>query len=140
MASAATTSSTTTGTLLETGDGMIVVGIPGTDYRLHLRAHGRVTAPLGKPISGRITARARRVDPIRCGGRFIEPVYGRPRRIQGAVQTTDRETNTITVKCGGGCLFVCELVADQKTDAFAVGTLVGFDVERGACFEFVTED
>ena len=123
------------GTLLEVGDDRIVLGLPDTDYRLYLRIDGPITAPLNKPIRGRITARARRVDRIRRGGRFIEPIYGRPRRLQGRISATDPAANTMTVTAGGDCPFVCQLVTDQSAGDLRPGWLVGFDVESGAAFE-----
>ncbi len=76
---------------------------------------------------------AKRVDVVGHGGRFIEPVYGRPRRLQGTVVATDPNLNMITVR--SRCPFVCRLTGSQKAAAFAIGSLVGFDVEAGAVFE-----
>ena len=135
MSTATTTGDVAAGVLENSGDGEIVLALPGTDYRLHLQVAGRLDAPVNKPIAGRITARARRVDVVHRGGRFIEPLYGRPRRLQGAIVATDPHENTVTVKCGGGCPFVCQLVADQQAINFDVGAFVGFDVEPGAGFE-----
>lgn len=125
------------GTLLERHGDMIVLGLSGTDYRLHLQTDGGLDADVGKPIAGRIAARARRVDRVRRGGRFVEPLYGRPRRLQGTIVATDDAANALTVRCGGACPFVCTLTAGQRAADFTVGALVGFDVERGAGFESV---
>jgi hypothetical protein len=124
---------------------LIVFHIPGSQYQIHLRQEnggGAVTAQVGKRISGVINAAARRVDMTVQGGRFIEPVIGRPRRIQGVVVAQDAGSNSITVDCGGsaavdgaGLPVVCKLTdARQKADQFAIGTLVGFDVLDGATF------
>ncbi len=126
------------GILEKSEEGMIVLALPGTDYRLYLQVTGRLEAPLNRPIAGRIMARARRVDVIHRGGRYIEPLYGRPRRLQGTIVATDPHDNTITVKCGGGCPFVCQLVAGQQAINFDVGLFVGFDVEANASFETKT--
>lgn len=124
-----------TGILLEVDEGRIILGLPGTDYRLYLEVDRRISTPLNKPITGRITTRARRVDRIPRGGRFIEPIYGRPRRLQGRITATDAQSNTITVTAGGNCSFVCQLVVNQIAGDFSPGWLVGFDVESGAAFE-----
>ena len=122
------------GLLVEIAEGSIGLNLPGTDYRLHLLVDAPVKGgELNKPIDGRILARAKRVDIVHTGGRYIEPVYGRPRRIQGRVIATDQEANTITVNCGTP--FVCYLTADQKPRDFEIGSLVSFDIERGAQFE-----
>ncbi|MAE67754.1 MAG: hypothetical protein CMJ18_26155 [Phycisphaeraceae bacterium] len=130
-----TTPVTMTANLIESGEDGIVLALAGTDYRLHLKVAVPVTSPLNRPVAGRIKARARRVDRMRCGGRFIEPVYGRPRRVQGTITGTDFASNRITVRSGGGSVFECDLTADQKAADFEIGALVGFDVERGAKFE-----
>lgn len=138
MSIATATGDVAAGILEKSEEGMIVLALPGTDYRLYLQVTGRLEAPLNRPIAGRITARARRVDVVHRGGRYIEPLYGRPRRLQGTIVATDPHDNTITVKCGGGCPFVCQLVADQQAVNFDVGLFVGFDVEANASFETKT--
>ena len=122
-----------TGLLLEKSDPMMVLGLPGTDYRLHLVASVPVDAELDDRIRGTIRANARRVDVIQSGGRFIEPVFGRPRRIQGRIMGGEVAANTIFVQCGA--VVACKLMAGQKAADFAIGQLVSFDIERGAIFE-----
>jgi hypothetical protein len=120
----------------------IVFHVPGSQYQIHLRQEGTVTGQVGKRIVGVIHASARRIDVTSQGGRFIEPVIGRPRRIQGTVVAHDNTANTITVNCagsvavdGGDLPIVCKLTDPrQKPDQFPVGTLVGFDVLDGATF------
>ena len=132
------------GTLLEHGPNTIVLGLPGTDYQLHLQVKQAIAAHQGQRVSGTIHAHARRVDIVPTGGRYIEPVYGRPRRLQGTILTTDPIANTITVDCAPaqdgppgavGCPFVCRLMAEQKAAGLSRGELVSFDIERGAVFE-----
>ena len=118
---------------IEVSEDGVVLNLPGTEYQLHLLVDAPVDVQLHKSVRGRIVARAKRVDIVRAGGRFIEPVYGRPRRIQGRVVATDPTTNTITVNCGTP--MICHLTAEQQPDDFAEGSLVSFDVERGARFE-----
>jgi hypothetical protein len=120
------------GVLIEQRDGGIVVGLPNTDYRLYLAVQEPLAEKSNDRIRGKVLARAMRVDVVRFGGRFIEPVIGRPRRLQGTICGVDAERNQITVNCV--CPFVCELMLGQKASCFAVGELVGFDIERGAMF------
>lgn len=120
----------------------IVFHVPGSQYQIHLRAEGSISAQVGKRIAGVIHASARRVDATAKGGRFIEPVIGRPRRIQGTVTAHDAGANTITVNCAGSAAVdgvdlpvVCRLTdARQKPDQFPLGAIVGFDVLDGATF------
>lgn len=121
--------------LAQRSDGEVVLTIHHTDYQLHLVAENAAVAalPLHKPVTGRITAKARRVDVTTTGGRFIEPVYGRPRRVQGRISGLDPAANTITVQTC--CPITVTLMPNQKAEQFEVGQLVGFDVEKGAAFE-----
>lgn len=121
--------------LAERKDGEVVLTIHHTDYQLHLVADNAAVAslPLHEPVHGKITAKARRVDVATTGGRFIEPVYGRPRRIQGRISGIDAAANTITVQTC--CPITVTLMPIQKATDFEVGQLVGFDVEKGAAFE-----
>lgn len=123
----------TRGKLLGHEPGRLVLGLPGTEYRLHLVTDRQVEPDAVGFVRGRITARARRVDVVKTGGRFIEPVYGRPRRLQGVVTSVDAAAGTITVQ--GPCPFVCTLTARQNPQDFEPGQLVGFDMESGAKFE-----
>jgi hypothetical protein len=140
MSHAATSDATTTqGALQAATPSGIVLALPGTDYQLHL-AVDRPLAPGFTPgpnslVTGVIRAKARRVDVVTTGGRYIEPVYGRPRRVQGSVMAADPADNTLAVHCAPGCVMVCTLMAGQKAGNFAPGTLVSFDVERGATFD-----
>ena len=131
---ASTAGPTGHGILLESSDQSITLGIPGTDYRLSLVVKSKPADAVGARVAGQIHAKARRVDIIRSGGRFIEPVYGRPRRLQGRITHIDPAHNALTVYAGAP--FTCELTLDQKSTSFEVGQLVSFDVERGAWIEF----
>lgn len=122
------------GSVLEQGNGTLVLAFPGSDYRLQMVIANPVTPDASGKVSGRILARAKRVDVVTSGGRFVEPVYGRPRRVQGRVAAIDTAKNTITVTAG--VAITVELTDPrQKAEQFAPGTFVGFDVEKGARFE-----
>lgn len=129
----------TQGQLEGVEDNRVIVSLPGTDYRLRLELDAarkdRLPAA-GQRVEGIIRAVARRVDKAHVGGRFIEPVYGRPRRVQGRVAAVDDQQRTLTVQCAPGCALVITL-GDPRQQArdFEIGDIVGFDVQRGACFE-----
>ena len=89
--------STTHGQLLRRDDGHIVLGLPETEYQLHLRVNPPLPAGTHPHIAGTIHARAKRVDIVQTGGRYIDPVYGRPRRIQGAITACSRGTRSGTL-------------------------------------------
>ncbi|MEM7681515.1 MAG: hypothetical protein AAF288_06135 [Planctomycetota bacterium] len=108
----------------------LVLKLPGTNYRLKLAWSGAALAERAR-VSGVITARARRIDVVPAGGRFVEPVFGRPRRVQGRVIAVDADANVVWVKAGPA-LCVTPTDPRQKASDFAVGALISFDVEAGA--------
>lgn len=122
------------GVLLDQSEGRIVLGLPGTDYQIHLVATGEVKPAFTGRIVGELAAKARRVDRTQGGrgGRYFEPVYGRPRRVQGRVIAVHGPDNAITVV--GACPIRCTLTANQRAADFKIGEFVTFDVEPGATF------
>jgi hypothetical protein len=122
------------GDILGGDEKQIVLGLPDTEYQLHLELTKPLSAPPSAEAAGVIRARARRVDVVRTGGRYLEPLRGRPRRVQGTILATDARANAITVACAPGCAMVCELTAG-RTAELAVGALVSFDLEGAAAFE-----
>ncbi len=122
------------GKLLEIRDGLIVLGIPETDYRLHLVLEIDLQAAVGRKLTGTIHATARRVDVVGAGGRYVEPVYGRPRRVQGRVIGGHAPSRTLYVKAGPTLICTLGDARQQVTD-FQIGQLVSCDVEAGAVFK-----
>lgn len=118
--------------LRESGDERVVLAVPGTDYQLHLGVYKAPSTPVGKRILGTIRAQARRIDVVHTGGRYIEPVYGTPRRIQGEIVAIDAANQTLTVHAG--VPVVCKTDGRQRADQFKLGDLVAFDVLPGASF------
>lgn len=114
-------------------DGMIALNLPGTDYQLHLAVTSAPATNAQKRVTGKVVAQAKRIDVVNTGGVFIEPVIGRPRRLQGRIIAQDASANTLTIKAV--VPFICKLDANQKADTFPIGALVSFDIERGARFE-----
>ena len=122
------------GKLLERRDGMVVLGLPGTDYRLHLALEIGLPADVGDMVTGTIHATARRVDVISGGGRYLEPVFGRPRRVQGRIVGGHVPSRALYVNAAAP--IICTLSdARQQAGDFSIGQLVSFDVEPGAVFK-----
>lgn len=125
------------GVLADVGHDRLTLEIPGTSYQLHLAIYQPPRAAVGKRLIGTIRAQARRVDVVDTGGKYVEPVYGRPRRVQGEVIATSDADQTITVDAG--VPIVCKLTdARQKAADFARGAFVSFDVLPGATFTQAT--
>ena len=116
----------------------IVASFHNTDYRTHLEPLGGITpelkARLGKRLVGTVRAEAKRVDTCGTGGRYFEPVLGRPRRVQGVIIAADNSANTITVNAG---IPITARLTDprQRAAEFEEGQFVTFAVLRGATFE-----
>jgi len=125
---------TTAGKLASIADDHIELAIPDSGYRLHLVADSPINANVGDRVTGTIHVRAKRVDITGTGGRFIEPIYGRPRRLQGRIVGGSVADNRIFVACGA-TVIVTFTDSRQNADDFAIGQIVGFDIECGATFE-----
>lgn len=118
------------------GDGMpgvVTLTFPNTSYESEFVAAGAVRATVGSRVLGTIRAEAQRVDIVGTGGRYLEPVYGPPRRIQGTVVTADNAANTLTINAS--VPFVCKLTDQrQRAMAFEPGQLVTCELRPGASF------
>lgn len=112
----------------------VALRIPNTNYELHLVPTGPITAAPGKRLIGTIRAKARRMDSVGTGGKYIEPVVGRPRRVQGRVIAIDAERGEVLVDAGVPIL-ATPTDARQAPTAFRVGQLVSFDALEGSTLE-----
>lgn len=118
----------------------VVLTVPNTDYRLHLRPfnddlsvfEGRV----GRKVIGRIRAEARRIDSVGAGGRYVEPCFGRPRRVQGMVRGIVAQENAVLVGAGVPVHLVVT-APGQAPGQFAEDDFVTCGVKDGASFELV---
>ncbi|MDX9911304.1 MAG: hypothetical protein RBS39_05695 [Phycisphaerales bacterium] len=110
-----------------------VVTFANTDYQLHLVPEGEVRARPGTRTVGVISARAKRIDVCGTGGRYVEPVIGTPRRVQGSIIRVDAASNEIVVHAGVP-VHVTPTDPRQKAGDFEVGQFVTFGVENGASY------
>lgn len=123
------------GVLSEKSPGHMILDVPESSYEIHLITEGEVPGEVGKKIRGVIHAQARRIDKVKTGGRYVEPVMGRPRRVQGVVIATEPAEDTVTVRVHDCVAIVCRTNGQQRAAQFEVGDFVSFDVLRGATFE-----
>ncbi len=111
----------------------IVISFPNTSYQMHLATPAPVRAEVGKRILGTIRVDARRIDAVDTGGKYVEPVFGRPRRVQGRVLLLNPSARTLIVDAG--MPIHLHLLDDrQRPGDFAPGDLVSCDVREGATF------
>lgn len=130
-----TTPSEARGVLQEATAVRVIISFPGNDYQLHLTPERPPTTPVGKRIQGIIRGQARRIDTVKAGGQFVEPVMGRPRIVQGRIAEVNPSQNgpgTITVHAP---MPIVLKVGDlQRADQFKVGDSVTTHVLPGATF------
>jgi hypothetical protein len=117
-----------------TRPGYIKFAVPNTSYELHLIPTGAAPSAdrVGKRLLGTIRAKARRIDIVETGGRYVEPVFGRPRRVQGTVIKAVADTVVVDA---GIPIHCTPTDARQAAAQFQPGQLVSFDVLDGATFE-----
>jgi hypothetical protein len=117
--------------LVSKSDDRIVLSLPGTSYRIHLKPASRIATTEGKRITGRIVGRALRLYPAKAGGRFIEPIDGEPRIVQGTILAVDAGANRVLVEM----VVPAWLSLDEgQAQTFAVGQMVNMYVESGMSF------
>jgi len=111
----------------------VTLNFANTNYEMVLNVIGAIRAQVGKRIVGTIRADAGRMDIVQTGGRYFEPVYGSPLRIQGTVLSADNTANTLTINAS--VPIVCKLTDQrQRAVAFEPGQLVTCELKPGASF------
>lgn len=110
---------------------VIVLEFANTNYQLHLKPTADIDTPVGKRIIGTIEVPARKIDVVGTGGRYVEPVYGSPRRVQGTIVAI---TERAIVVNAGMPIHCIPTERDQRPEDFEVGQFVSFDVMPGASF------
>ena len=116
---------------VESVDGdTLVLRLPGTDYRIHLKRPAGAVPAVGSKLTGWVEVDALHVHAIPAGGTFIEPVFGRPRKLQGRV--LGHEGSRLLVRAGPAA-FTCRLTdVRQQASDFPAGSLVNFHAGPGA--------
>lgn len=104
-----------------------------TNYEVHLRYAGEQAAlpEIGKRVIGTIKVQARRIDTVGAGGQYLEPVYGRPRRVQGTVIAIKGDAVVIQA---GVPMHCTPTAPGQKASDFNIGDFVTCAVLDGASF------
>jgi hypothetical protein len=122
--------------LLEKSDDALVIGVPGTNYRIQLRPTvpgSAIATAIGKRILGRVRGKAQRMHAARAGGRFIEPVYGHPRIVNGTVLEVDAAQSRVLVDM---VIPAWLTLAEGQAPADLIrGQTVNMYVESGMTFE-----
>jgi len=119
----------------------LVLAPDNSDYKIHLQPAGGklpegIAGKVGQRLIGTVRAEAKRIDVVTSGGKFIDPVFGRPRRVQGRIIASNPAGGTVTISAGAGVPVVCKVTAPgQKAGDFEIMSFVACQVQRGATFE-----
>jgi len=119
--------------LLSKTDEKVIVQLPRTNYQTYLMCSEAVEpTPQGR-VRGVVRLPVWKVDFVSAGGSFIEPVYGRPKRVHGtAIGAMDEGNSLIVEVCDQP--MVADLPARWQAAEIEPGTRVGLDVHEGATF------
>ena len=117
-------------------EGGVVVGLRHTNYQLHLTSDSTIDAHHHTRIKGVIRANVWKVDFVSKGGAYIEPVAGKPRRIQGKVIGHVEGENSIIVEVWNTPI-IGELPERWTASEIAEGTKVAIDVQDTPDFQAV---
>ena len=118
------------------GVGGIVFKPTGTTYELFLEGAG-YDGPLNIPVQLMITLQARKLWTVPSGGNFIEPIFGKPRTIQGRVKAIQGQT--LVVQAGIPLhvrLPAGDSAIDLNSGAVTVDHLVNVMVMPGASYRW----
>ena len=105
-------------------NGLVTLRVPGMNYRNCFQLKGAAPAA-GQHVTGTISAPAWKAESVQLGGNYVEPLFGRPRRMQGTVLAVKAATNELTVRVGYEV--TVKLPAKYKAEDFPVGSRVGWD-------------
>lgn len=105
---------------------LVTLAVPGLNYRNSFQIAGDSAAlKPGTRVRGTIHAPAWKVDSVELGGNYVEPLYGRPRRMQGTILAVNAATNELTVQVGYEA--TVKLPEKYKASDYQVGERVGWD-------------
>jgi hypothetical protein len=107
-------------------EGMITVRVPGMNYQNTFQLQP-TPSPLsvGDRIRATIHAPAWKVDRVDMGGNYVEPLYGRPRRMQGVILSVNAAANELTVQVAYEV--TVKLPAKYNAADYQIGQRVGWD-------------
>ena len=107
-------------------NGIATLSLPGSNYRNSFSVHGDAAALVqGARVRGAIHAPAWKVDRVEMGGNYVEPLLGRPRRMQGTILSVNAAANELTVQVGYEA--TVKLPAGARADSFKPGERIGWD-------------
>ncbi len=104
---------------------LLTLKTPNANYRNTFKCHNPSSLVVGKRIIGEVHAVARKIEAVSQGGNYVEPLFGRPRRMQGLVLRRNTADNSLCVQTGYEV--TVQLPPEQKAEDYPVGSRVGWD-------------
>ncbi len=118
----------------------VCLSFANTNYKLCLDPGcciDQLRSMVGKTVLGTIHATARRIDAVGAGGRSIDPVAGRPRRVMGKIVGIDPRSNGLVVNVGPDMtVWLMVSAPGQHAKDFADVECITCDILPGASFKF----
>ncbi len=114
---------------------LVTLKTPNANYRNTFTCSSAADLVVGKWVSGRIHALARKIDVVSDGGNFVEPLFGRPRHMQGLVLQQNPAENSLLVQTAYKT--TVQLPQHQQAADYPAGSRVGWD--NADCPEFLVE-
>ncbi len=104
---------------------LVTLKTPNANYRNTFKCSSAADLVVGKWVSGRIHAPARKIDVVSEGGNYVEPLFGRPRRMQGLVLQQNPAENSLLVQTAYKT--TVQLPPHQQASDYPAGSRVGWD-------------
>ena len=119
--------------LVDQDEHKAVLALPATEYQLHLTIESPLKPTPQRRVKGVIRCPVWKVDTVSAGGAYIEPVLGRPRRIQGRVVGSIDQSNTVILEVRS-TLILGDLPDRWTASELPVGSPLAIDVRDGSSF------
>ena len=104
---------------------LVTLKTPNANYRNTFKCSSVADLAVGKRIPGSIHAPARKIEAVSQGGNYVEPLFGRPRRMQGLVLKQNVADNSLIVQTAYETNV--QLPRQQQATDYSVGSRVGWD-------------
>lgn len=107
-----------------TQDDLVTLKTPNANYCNTFKFSGDMPQA-GTRVVGEVYAIARKAEIVSLGGNYVEPLFGRPRRMQGMVLEQIVARNELRVQTGYEV--TVKLPENQPVAEFPTGSHVGWD-------------
>lgn len=129
----------TRGKVIRVEDDRVVFAPSNTSYEIELLTpNGRYDGPVDTLIEGVIRAAARKIYTVPSGGGWVEPIFGKPRIIQGRIRHIDERFIVVYA----GALFLIKNPdgpgsVSLSTGPIRVGGMLNATILPGLTFEYL---